>query len=330
MGPKASRALGLVFAMLAGVTISGRQATGGTDVKVLPIRENMFMLVGAGANITVQVEPSKLVEPHEGSFNDLRGILVVDTGTAEMSEKVLAAISKLSPGRIQYVINTHVHADHVGGNETLATSNTVDASGGEGGSGRKGAAILAHQNVLARMSARGAPQEKTPDAWPTDAYETTKVLRFNFEAIELRHQPTAHTDGDSIVFFRRSDVISTGDVFNTDRFPMIDVERGGSIEGVIDALNNILDIAVFGDKVEDGTLIVPGHGRLCDYADVNEYRNTITIVRDRIKDLIAKGMTLDQAKAARPTKEYDRRYSTPFWTSDMFVEAVYRDLAKKR
>jgi len=183
------------------------------------------------------------------------------------------------------------------------------------------------------MSAPTGQQAPTVSAaWPTDTYFTKKKeLFFNGEPIEIFHEPSAHTDGDSLVFFRHSDVISAGDLFVTTTYPVIDLERGGNIQGIIGALNHILDIAIPKEKQEGGTYVIPGHGRLCDEADVLEYRDMVTIIRDRIQDLVKKGMTLDQVKAARPTLDYDGRYGakTGFWTTDMFIEAVYRSLAKK-
>ena len=152
---------------------------------------------------------------------------------------------------------------------------------------------------------------------------------FNGEGIEIVHQPSAHTDGDSFVFFRRSDVIIAGDVFTTTSYPVIDLAAGGSIQGVVDGLNRLVDmiIPVYGQ--EGGTLVIPGHGRLSDFGDVLNCREMTTIIRDRVQDMIKKGMTLEQVKAARPTRDYDPLYgSVPGWTADMFVEAVYRSLKK--
>jgi glyoxylase-like metal-dependent hydrolase (beta-lactamase superfamily II) len=144
--------------------------------------------------------------------------------------------------------------------------------------------------------------------------------------------PAAHTDGDSVVYFRHNDILATGDVFTTTGYPMIDVQRGGSINGVVDALNRILDIAFPDFRLEGGTLIIPGHGRICDSADVAYYRDMVTIVRDRVQDMVKKGLTLEQVKAAKPTRDYDPRYgsSSGPWTTDMFVEAVYKSLSVKR
>jgi glyoxylase-like metal-dependent hydrolase (beta-lactamase superfamily II) len=196
-----------------------------------------------------------------------------------------------------------------------------------------GAAIIAHENVLKRMSAPTGERSPFPQAaWPTDTYFTKKKeLFFNGEAIQILHQPSAHTDGDSIVFFRRSDVVSAGDLFLTTTYPVIDLDRGGNIQGVIAALNVMLDITIPRDKQEGGTYIVPGHGRLCDEADLVEYRDMLTIIRDRIQDLVRKGATIAQVKAARPTLDYDGRYgvTTGEWTTDRFIEAVYTNLSAK-
>lgn len=309
------------------------QTAGGGDIQVLPVRENIFMLVGAGANITVQVEPPKAIENHLDPYLPARqGVLLVDTGLAPASAKVIEVIRQLSKGRIQFVINTHADADHTGGNEGI-----VKASGGGdtrtlglGVPAPTGPTIFAHENVLSRMSTASGQDAVPAEAVPTGGFYTDKQVVFNGESIDIVHLPDAHTDGDSVVFFRRSDVISAGDIFSTESYPLIDADKGGSIQGIIDGLNRILEIAIPGDRIEDGTLVIPGHGRLSDYADVNEYRNAVVIIRDRIQALVNKGMTLEQVKAAKPSQDYDRRYSTTSWTADMFIEAVYRDLAKKK
>ena len=158
-------------------------------------------------------------------------------------------------------------------------------------------------------------------------------MYLNGEGIEVLHQPSAHSDGDAIVFFRRSDVVVAGDVLDTTRFPVIDVARGGSIDGEIAALNRLVDLAIPSVPIvsrEEGTLVIPGHGRVCDQLDVVEYRDMVTIVRDRVRDLIRAGASLDQVKAAAPARGYTRRYGsdTGAWTTSAFVEAVYRSLAR--
>ena len=283
------------------------------EVHILPVQGNIYMLVGAGSNITVQIG------------ND--GVLVVDAEFAPLSDKIIAAIRTLSKGPIRYLINTTYDADHTGGNEPIRKAGSTIAGGNVAGDiqdAAEGAQIIAHDNVLQRMTNRPS------GALPTSTFlSDEKKLFFNGEGIEIDHQASAHTDGDSIVFFRRSDVISTGDIFTTASYPVIDVAAGGSIQGIIDGLNRLVDmiIPVYGQ--EGGTLVIPGHGRLSDFGDVLNCREMTTIIRDRVQDMIKKGMTLEQVKAARPTRDYDPLYgSVPGWTTDMFVEAVYKSLKK--
>jgi cyclase len=166
-------------------------------------------------------------------------------------------------------------------------------------------------------------------AWPTLTFLDEKSFAFNGEAIQIIAEKNAHTDGDSIVLFRGSNVIAAGDIFLTTGYPVIDLERGGSIEGEVKALNHILDLTVPRSMQEGGTMVIPGHGRLCDEADVTDYRDMLTIIRDRVQDMLRKGKTLEEVRSARLSRDYDRRYSTSSWTGDMFVEAVYRSLKNK-
>jgi len=293
------------------------------DLDVLPVQGNVYMIAGAGGNITVQI----------GEM----GVLVVDTGLGAMSDKVIAAVRKLSNKPLQYIVNTHFHQDHTGGNEAIrkagvtitganVTGNLTDA--------RVGAQIIAHENVLDRMSAPTGKQAPTPaDFWPTETYTSgQKEVFFNDEPVQVIYQPAAHTDGDSLVFFRHSDVISTGDIFVTTSFPFLDLEHGGSIQGEIDALNRILDLTIPKHDEEGGTYVIPGHGRICDEFDVVEYRDMVTIIRDRVQAAIKKGMTLEQVKEAGYTKDYDVRYDTKtgLGSAGSFIEAVYKSLSEKK
>ena len=287
------------------------------EIHVLPIQNNVYMLVGAGGNITVQAGK--------------QGVLLVDTQYAQLSDKIYAAIRKISDQPLRYIINTHVHPDHTGGNEKLGKLGSTIAGGNVSGTisdASEGAAILAHENVLKRMSVAAPGQPALPSGMlPTDTYYTNeKDIFFNGEGIQLIHQPAAHTDGDTIVFFRRSDVIATGDLFTPGGYPVVDLQRGGNIQGVIAALNRIIQLAIPAEKQEGGTMIVPGHGRLCDQADVVEYRDMATIIRDRVQDMVKKGMTLEQVKAAKPTADWDPRYGP----GDRFVEGIYRSLTQKK
>lgn len=293
------------------------------ELITLKVQGNVYLISGAGGNIGVQTGD--------------QGVLVVDTGLAAMSDKVVAAIKKLSDKPIQYIINTHVHPDHTGGNEAVrkagltyvganVTGNLTDAG--------VGAQIWAQDNVLKRMSAPTGKQAPIPfGSWPTETYVSgRKQIFFNGEPVEIIHQPAAHTDGDSLVVFRRSDVVVAGDILVTTSFPFIDLERGGSIQGEVDALNNIMEIAVPGLQDEGGTYVIPGHGRIFDQPDLLEYRDMVTIIRDRIQAAIKKGMTLEQVKAAGLTKDYDGRYSAKsgIGSGGMFVEAIYKTLTGKK
>jgi glyoxylase-like metal-dependent hydrolase (beta-lactamase superfamily II) len=181
------------------------------------------------------------------------------------------------------------------------------------------------------MTAPNQPSVAEASLPLSEYFTPTRDFFFNGEAIVLHHVPAAHTDGDSLVFFRGSDVVSVGDLFTPGSYPVIDLQNGGSVQGLIAGLNRILEITVPAKFQEGGTYVIPGHGRLCDEAEVVEYRDMVTIVRDRIQDLIKKGMTLEKVQAARPTRDYDTEYgtNTGFWTTEMFVEAVFRSLGGK-
>jgi cyclase len=288
-------------------------------IRALPVRENVWMIVGAGGNITVQTGDD--------------GVLVVDTGSgAAATEKVQAILRAISTKPIRYIVNTNYRPDHTSGNEAMRGGAAGGGAGGGRGGGR-GTPIAAHESVLARMSApTGRTAPTSTNAWPTETYyKEFRDLYFNGEGIQLIHIPDAITDGDSLVYFRRSDVIAAGDIFLTTTYPVIDVKAGGSINGVIAGLNKLLDLCIVKEKQEGGTMVIPGHGRISDEADVLEYRDMLTIIRDRIQDAIKKGRTLAQVQAAGLTKDYDGRYgaTTGPWTTAMFIEAAYQTLAKK-
>ncbi len=300
----------LCFVMVLAIVRAQDQASDKSGVQLLHVQGRVHMLVGAGANITVQLGDDAVV--------------LVDSGLPQMSPEVLAAVRSLSQKPIEFIIDTSADADHTGGNRNLAEAgHFISGMNGE----TPGASIVSQIAVLDRMSAgkTAVPQ----DLWPTDTYDTDKWALFNDEAIVLEHPHAAHTGGDTVVFFRRSDVISTGDILTTDRYPMIDLEKGGSIDGEVDALNRLLELMVPRADEEGGTYVIPGHGRICDRAVVTSYRDMVTIVRDRIAHSVKQGLTLDQVKASRPTLDYDGIYGTDSgpWTTDMFIEAVYKSLS---
>jgi cyclase len=324
-------ALGVLLAGFVSVVAAQGGRTAPADgVEVLQLRPNVFMVAGTGANVTVQVGED--------------GVIVVDSGSAMSSGQLLAEIKKITSAPIRYVINTSAGADHVGGNEAVSKAGItllgtrvtgLAGSANFNGSGPGPASILAIEQVLTRMSApTGQTSPYSVASWPTETFPFgRKNMYLNGEGIEMVHQPAAHSDGDAIVFFRRSDVIVAGDIIDARRFPMIDVAKGGSIQGELDALNRLTEMAIPSVPIitrEDGTLVVPGHGRVYDQFDVVAYRDMVTIIRDRVRDMMAAGMTLDQIKAAGPAKGYSGRYGSDSgpWTTNAFIEAIHRSLSQ--
>jgi glyoxylase-like metal-dependent hydrolase (beta-lactamase superfamily II) len=298
------------------------------NVHILPVRDNVYMLAGDGGNIVVQTGD--------------QGTFVVDTGAGRLADKVLAAIRTLSPHPIQFIANTSARSEHTGGNAALGAAGQDPSLPGSffvqsaprGVTGffndpLSQATMMAHVNVQRRLQAAGAPS----GAIPADTYLEDRRRKFhNGDSIEFFYQPSAVTDGDSLIHFRRADVIVAGDIFTTTQYPVIDVAAGGSVEGEIRALNAILGKTVYRHQGEGGTYVVPGHGYLADEHEVVEYRDMVVIVRDRVKAMLDAGATLAQVKAARVTADYDTQYGarTGPWTTDMFVEAVYNSLRRVR
>ena len=284
------------------------------DMQVLPVQGNVFVLATSGGNTTVQIGPE--------------GPLVVDTQPAALGEKVIEAVGRLSPRPIRHIVLTSGGDQQAGAAAKLSKAgryvrviDTIDPRGLD-----IRASIIAHLNVLNRMSAANAPS----DSWPTDTYFTPEWSIFsNGEAVQLVHIDAAHSGGDTIVFFPRSDVVSTGAILDATGYPRFDQARGGSIAGIIEGLNRVLDITVPGENQEGGTVVVPGRGRLSDETDVANYRDMVTIVRDRVRAMIDKGLSLQQVQQARPTSDYDGLFEAGGdWTNEMFVDAIYRDLTR--
>ena len=282
------------------------------SVEVVPVQGSVYLIAGAGSNVAVQVGTDAL--------------FVVDTNEAAMSDKILAAIKTISPLPIRYIVNTNADADHVGGNEKLAKSAGDSATNAFY---EQGARVYSSENAYARMTSvkNGSP---APAAlWPTDSFAVPlKTLFVTGEPIEMIHQPAAHTDGDLMVFFRKSDVLVTGDVFSTDRYPVIDAAHGGTLAGVLDGLNRLIDIAVPEFNSMGGTRVIPGHGRICNEIDLVEYRDAMTIIADRVTQLVLEGKSLEQVKQADVSLDYDGLYGSTSgdWTTGMFLDAVYREI----
>jgi glyoxylase-like metal-dependent hydrolase (beta-lactamase superfamily II) len=306
-----------------GLRAQSTVATPSSGLEVIEVRSNFFMIAGAGANIGVQVGDD--------------GVVVVDAGSTARASDVVGAIKKITPKPIRYVINTGPDADHVGGNDVLSKAGNqyfpgTSPAGPRQDALRSVASILASEGVVRHMTAAAESARGPLVGLPSESFHyAKKFLYLNGEAIEVLHQPAAHTDSDVFAFFRRSDVVVAGDVLDTRRFPVIDIERGGSIDGEIAALNRLSEIAVASVPVvsrEAGTLVIPGHGRLYDQFDVIEYRDMVTIITERIRTLVNAGRSLEQTKAATPAKGYAGRYGNDGgdWTTEKFVEAVYRSL----
>jgi glyoxylase-like metal-dependent hydrolase (beta-lactamase superfamily II) len=294
-------------ALVAFAAAGGFAAASGAQqrpIETLHVQGNVYLLVGAGANVAVQIGDE--------------GVLVVDTGAAATRDALLAAIRELSDGPIRWIVNTAADLDHTGGNETISQAG-VTVNGNP-------AAIIAHENVLTRMSNADRPVTELP---LNTFFESQRDFAFNGEAVFIYQVPDSHSDGNVFVYFRGSDVLVAGDVFTTTQYPVIDLAAGGGIDGFIAGLNAMLDIAVPKYLQEGGTYVIPGHGRVGDEADILEYRDMVQIIRDRIQQSIDDGMTLQQVQASRPALDYDPRYSNGPWTTAMFVAAVYGALKRQ-
>jgi len=290
-------AIGLM--LLAATIASSQQDFSKVEIRTIPLGDGLAMLMGAGGNLGV-------------SFGS-DGVLVIDDQYAPMTDKIRSAIAKMSFEAIRFVLNTHWHGDHTGGNENL---------------GRAGAVIMAHRDVRKRMSSDHymASRDTTIPASPAEAlpvvvFDDGITLHLNGQTIDVHHVGPAHTDGDSIVHFREADVLHLGDTFFSGMYPYIDLSSGGRVEGVIAAANRALGLS--GPK----TQIIPGHGPLSSPADLRKYRDMLMGIRDRVRELIQAGKGREDVVAAHPTKEFDAEYGGGFIKPDAFASIVYGSLA---
>jgi glyoxylase-like metal-dependent hydrolase (beta-lactamase superfamily II) len=300
----------LALLLLTGAAQAQTRAAAPAGLETIQVRDNVYAIFGAGANVTVHVGED--------------GLILVDSGSAAAAEPVVSAVKAISDKPIRLIINTSADPDHVGGNEVVSAAGfeiNPDSFADE-----PHATVLAHENVLTRLSG----DDSVPtDLWPSETFTSrVRSMYLNNEAVMVYRMIGAHTDGDTVVLFRKADVIATGDIIDLRTFPVIDPAKGGSIQGELDALNRLLEMTVPAMPLvlkPGRTLLVPGHGRVSDYAELVEYRDMVTTIKDNIEALIEKGMTLEQVKKANPTAGYRSRWgrdSGP-WTTDMFVEAVY-------
>jgi glyoxylase-like metal-dependent hydrolase (beta-lactamase superfamily II) len=312
----------LAAAAFASVAFAQGDAPAPT-VEALHVRDDIYMLVGQGGNVTLQVGDD--------------GVLIVDTQFERMSDAIVAAIRQISDQPIRYIVNTHHHGDHIGGNANLRLVGDTITGGNmpgavpyaEGG----GAQVVAHENVVLRLTGALGGEPADPSLWPTNTFfDAEKRLHFNGEGIRVIHMPAAHTDGDVVVYFRRSDVIAAGDFFRTTGWPRLDLAGGGSYSGTIDALNHLVDLMIPEYGQDGGTLVIPGHGRLSGIGDVLDFREMAIVIRDRIEHMIDEGMSLEQVVAARPAMDYEPVYGTPGnpAATDDFVESAYLSLMQQR
>jgi cyclase len=343
-----------VAVFVTGQRAYGQQSQNIGGVEVMHVKGPIFMFTAGGSNVTASIGPD--------------GVLLVDTGPAETADKLKAAIlevqkqvamaraltiappvggaetksatqtmlftyntPKPSTDPVRFIMNTSGRADHIGANAKVAKAIPAELSFQD--PKEDATHIYAHENVLTRLSGAKGDEFTAPfglrpsDVYVANLYKLTGF--FNGEGVQLNHVPSASTDGDSFVWFRSSDVIAAGDIYRTDAYPIPDLKMGGNIEGVIEGLNQLLDMAIPEYRQEGGTLIIPGHGRLSDFADVAWYRDMVTIVRDRVQHMIDKGMSLEQVQAAKPTLDYDARYGKEAGSGDKFIDAIYRSLSSR-
>jgi glyoxylase-like metal-dependent hydrolase (beta-lactamase superfamily II) len=349
-------ALGVAGAPALSDVAHAQEASG--QLQVLPVRGNVFMISGAGGHVTLSAgaDGLMLIDAGSAAMADQLLATITEVGTMAWAaptrlttcvgpscygpgstgaftpygyaspayNAIVASPAPLKP--LRWIIQTSVDPDHVGGTPTLAAAgrsyaggNLTTILGDEGAS--EGAILIAQEKVLLRMTESNYPE----GAWALETYyiPTYKMSHYvNGEGVQLYHAPNAITDGDTFVHFKYSDVISAGDLYTSDRYPMIDTAKGGTVQGVIDGLNHILDIAYPEFRHQGGTMVIPGHGRIGDSADVTAYKNMVSIVRDRIQELINEGKSLDEIKAFGPTLDYDGVYGSP----DAFIEAVHQNL----
>jgi glyoxylase-like metal-dependent hydrolase (beta-lactamase superfamily II) len=288
----------LALAIALAAPAAAQQDFSKVEVKAEKVAEGLYMLTGAGGNIGLSVGKS-------GSF-------VVDDQYAPLTDKILAAIKAITPDPVRFVVNTHWHGDHTGGNENM---------------GKAGAFIVAHDNVRKRMSTeqfnatfKRATPPSPEGALPVVTFAEGLTFWWNGEEIRVRHVAPAHTDGDAVVHFVKADVVHMGDLFFNGGYPFVDTSSGGRVDGVIAAADGVLQ------TVTEKTRIIPGHGPLATKADLQAYRDVVKACRDRIAKLKAEGRDRAAVIAAKPTADYDAKWGQGFMKGDVFTGLVFDSL----
>ena len=270
------------------------------QVRTIKVADGVYMLAGAGGNIGVSAGKD--------------GVILVDDQFAPLTAKIKAAVAAIDPGTIRFVLNTHWHGDHTGGNENLA---------------RAGVLIIAQENVRHRMSVdqfvaalRDTVRASPAAALPVVTFSDAVTFYLNGDSIEAFHVPPAHTDGDAVIWWRHANVIHAGDTFWNGLYPLIDLSSGGSVDGMVGAADRMLALC------DSATKVIPGHGPLGDRAALKAFRDMLATVRDRVRSAVRRGDTLDQVKAAKPTADFDAVWGHGAMSPERFLEIVYQDLAR--
>ena len=271
------------------------------QIKTIPLNNGIYMLVGQGGNIAVSVGED--------------GVLMVDDQFAPLTKKIKTAIKTITDKPVKYAFNTHWHFDHTGGNENLANDGVI---------------LVSHDNVRQRLLTGGVieainkkVEPSVQVALPDITFNDKMTFHINNETVEIIHKPHAHTDGDAILYFKKANVLHTGDVYVSGFYPFIDSSSGGSMDGIIDALTSILP------KIDDNTKIIPGHGKLSNKKELKEYRDTMIILKKRMQKLITQGKTLEEILAMMPNKDIDKKLGGGFIKPKQFIKILYKSMKNK-